>query len=361
MGASIGRFRGACAVGLAAVLVLGTGWWVSARAAGPLPPLTGPPLNVPTRLRLIVGTTPPVVLAVDAGTTATVPGVVPGPYTQLGQPRVGQVFAADGGAYMTVVHGNASSGYLIRGDGTAQPAAGGRDAIPARNGAAVWLLTRSDGRCTLRLVPSTGSPVPAPCGQLLVDSPAGLVIQGSTYWMLVNPSTGRLLKRIRVRVSGAAWPISGSFVLENTSPDLYAPGKLRLIDVNTGASRRLRWPSILPSVQRIAVQPNGPLVAVGFVSVAYPGPQQANDVWLLNTTTGAFTHLPGFPAQESIKFSGMAWTTDGRLVVVDETNTTPAVRAVLGIWTPGQTTLPLRSVPPLANTGGYYSFVPVAG
>lgn len=175
--------------------------------------------------------------------------------------------------------------------------------------------------------------------------------------MLVNGSTGKVLRR--VRVPGQIKPISGTFVLENSRPSVDVSGKLTLVDLMTGARRELRWPSILPTVQRIAVEPHGPLVAVGFVSVAYPGPQQADDIWLLNTASGTFTHLPGFPAQDSIKASGIAWTDDDHLVVVAESNTDTSTRVVLGIWRPGQTTLPLRAIPTLA--GGYNQFVPLNG
>jgi hypothetical protein len=341
---------------LAAGIVLGPGWLVVASAAGPLPPLAGPPLTAPTRLRLIVGNTPPVVVNVDTRTTTTEPWN--GPV----QARGAKVVSAGNGAYLTTWNGATYRGYLVGADGTVRAAPAGGNVIAARSALAVWTLTSGHGRCTLRLVPSSRAPMTAPCGTLQLDSQAGLVIAGSSYWMLVNPSTGRVTRRTQVsrELSRLAQPLNASFALENTGTDNpYTPGKLTLVDWNTGTRRPLRWPSILPSLQRIAVEPDGPLVAFGFVSVAYPGPQQANDIWLLNTTTGTFTHLPGFPAQESIKFSDMAWTTDDRLVVVDETNTTSPVRAALGIWKPGQTTLPLRDLPPLANTGGYYSFVPV--
>lgn len=354
-----GRRRiGAAAV---AVVLVGAGGLVGARAAGPLPPLAGPPLTTPTRLRLIVNTTPPVILDVDAGTTTTVPGVVPGPATQTGQPQVESIVPAPGGAYVTVFNGRTYSDYLISVDGTARRVARATNAIPARNSDAVWTLTSRHGSCTLRLVPSSRPAVRAPCGDLEFDSPTGLVITESGYWVIVNPSTGRVRRRIRIP-GGAVQPINGGLVLVDARPSLYVPGRLALVNTTTGTRRHLPWPSILPSIQKVAVEPHGPLVAVGFVSVAYPGPQQANDVWLLNTKTASFTHLPGFPAQESIKVSSMAWTAGDRLVVVAESGNDPSPRAVLGVWQPGQTTLPLRNVPPLAGgAGGYAEFVALAG
>lgn len=358
------RWGGAFVVALA--LVFGVGWLDGARAAGPLPPLTGPPLTGATHLHLIVGDTPPVIFDVDAGTTMTVQGVVPGPATKTEQPQVESIVPAPGGAYVTVFNGSTYADYFISVDGAARRAARATNAIPARNSDAVWTLTSSHGSCMLRLAPGSRPAVPAPCGALELDSPAGLVITNAAYALVVDPSTGRV--RRRIHATGQLDPISassGGFLLEvsgNSSQSV--PGKLALINLATGTQQRLRWPSILPWVQRIAVEPHGPLVAVGFVSPAYPGPQQANDVWLLNPTTATFTHLPGFPAQESVKVSGMAWTGDDQLVLVAESiasiaqNTT---RAVLGVWQPGQTTLPLRSVPTLANSGGYSEFVPIAG
>ena len=347
----------------ASACMLGAGWLTGALAAGSLPPLTGPPLSGPTHLHLIVGNTPPVVFDVDTGTTTTVPGVVPGPYTKTGQPLVTNIVPATGGAIVTVSNVRTYADYFISAAGTAQPVAPAANAIPARNSDAIWTLTSSHGSCTLQLVPGSRPAVRAPCGTLELDSPAGLVITTASYALVVDPSTGLVLRRIRATGQLERISASSGFLLQvSGQSSQFVHGKLVLINLATGTQRHLRWPSILPWVQRVAVEPHGPLVAVGFVSPAYPGPQQANDIWLLNPTTGVFTHLPGFPAQESVKFSDMAWTSDDRLVVVAESiasiaqNTT---RAVLGVWQPGQTTLPLRSIPTLANSGGYSEFVPI--
>jgi hypothetical protein len=68
--------------------------------------------------------------------------------------------------------------------------------------------------------------------------------------------------------------------------------------------------------------------------------------------------VPGFPAAEDFKQSGVAWAAGGRLVIAVEIQPQGGrAAAVVGIWRPGQTTLPLRTVP--ASATGYYSFVPV--
>lgn len=131
------------------------------------------------------------------------------------------------------------------------------------------------------------------------------------------------------------------------------PGKLRLVNLISGHRRQLVWPSYFHSIIRVVPQPHGPLVAVDFGSPAYPGPAQAEDVWMLDTKTGAFTHLAGYPAEVDIKFSDIAWTVDERLVTIAQ----GGGRTVLGLWKPGQATLRVRTVPPRDG----YHFVPLAG
>ena len=103
-------------------------------------------------------------------------------------------------------------------------------------------------------------------------------------------------------------------------------------------------------------QPHGTLVAVGFADPP-PGPAQALDLWILDTATGKFTHLPGFPAQVRLKFSYVAWTRDDRLVMLLE----GGGRTVLAVWTPGSKQLPLREVDLPERTGNSPSFVPLVG
>jgi hypothetical protein len=79
----------------------------------------------------------------------------------------------------------------------------------------------------------------------------------------------------------------------------------------------------------------------------------AEDIWMLDTNTGDFTHLPGYPAQVDIKASDIAWTSDNGLVIIAH----GGGRSVLGIWKRGQATLPLRTLP---ATNGYRPFVPLA-
>ncbi|MDX6566301.1 MAG: hypothetical protein QOE10_1963 [Gaiellales bacterium] len=131
---------------------------------------------------------------------------------------------------------------------------------------------------------------------------------------------------------------------------------LMLVDRASRQRRRLPWKSILGYLDGAYAQPHGPYVAIGFADPAYPGPQQAEDVFLLNRDSGSFTHVPGFPAQLDLKRSSMAWTDDGRLVfLVRDSRETR-----IGIYRPGARTVALRRVALPAASGGSDQFVPVA-
>ena len=78
------------------------------------------------------------------------------------------------------------------------------------------------------------------------------------------------------------------------------PGeRLTFVDRTTWKRRVLPWRSILGYLDGALVQPHGPDVAIGFADPAYPGPQQAEDVFLLDrrqriagARAGAFPHDP---------------------------------------------------------------------
>jgi hypothetical protein len=126
-----------------------------------------------------------------------------------------------------------------------------------------------------------------------------------------------------------------------------------LVDHKSGAHFRLRWPSILGGLGGALAQPNGPFLALTFADPAYPGPQQAEDLFLLDARTGALTHVPGFPAQIDLKFSSMSWTHDGRLVMLLQA----AGAMSVGVYRPGDRAVSLRRVRlPARDTG---NFVPI--
>ena len=190
------------------------------------------------------------------------------------------------------------------------------------------------------------------CATLDRDTEAGMVVWTGNGQALVDTRSGRTRASAR-RLE----PVHGDLALEQTGEELLEENRLSLVDLGSGARRPLKWPSILRGLDEVVVQPHGKLVAVGFADPAYPGPAQAADVWILDTETGEFTHLPGFPAQIRLKFSSMAWTSDDRLVLLLE----GGGRTVLAVWRPGSRKLGLRPVDLPARTGGSDTFVPLVG
>lgn len=131
------------------------------------------------------------------------------------------------------------------------------------------------------------------------------------------------------------------------------PGQnLTFVDRSNRTRRAIRWPSILGDLDGVRIEPDGPYIAIGFADPAYPGPQQAEDVFLLDRRTGSLTHIPGFPAQMRLKFSSMAWTSDGRLVLLVRDG---GVR--IGIYRPGDARVALRRVDLPPESGGSDQFV----
>ena len=354
-----------------------TSAWARSRPPEPLPRLSGPALSTPTRMSIVVSDNggPPLVVNVDRQTARAARGVgVVSSYATLWGAHVELLRASAGEAIALVSRQSCQrcvlrqAEFRIASDGSARRIAtlppitvgttGTIATTPALGSLATWLLRWPRvGPCTLRLVPGPRRPVRVPCGNLARATDAGVLVWSPSYSTeaLVNPLTGK----VRARVAGTLWPIHGDLALENYGQESGGPtgmqfGHLTLVNLINGHPRQLAWPTSFGDIIRVAPEPHGPLVAVDFGSPAYPGPAQAEDIWMLDTTTGKFAHLPDYPAQVDIKFSNIAWTNDDRLVIAAQ----GGGRTVVGIWTPGQATLPLRAVPTLQ---GYNSFVPLVG
>jgi hypothetical protein len=331
---------------LGAVLVLALA--ATARTSGPLPPIAGPALAGPTHLHLIVSAAPPYIYDVDTSTVRAV-SVTGGPLDSWVRPSADGAFVARYGCCATKVVAS-----RIHLDGSVQQLATGASLAPAAGSSATWVLRRAaTGHCLLLLVPGRQPGVPAPCRPLLGAGEAGVLMWASDAQLLVSTRNGE----VRARATRIV-PLHHELVLEQGGFDRSLdPGRISLVDLATGTRRRLRWPSILRGLDEVVAQPHGSLVAVGFADPAYPGPAQASDVWILDTRTGRYSHLPGMPAQVRLKFSSMAWTSDDRLVLLLESGG----RTVLAVWRPGMRTLPLRPVQLPAHTGGSDTFVPLVG
>ncbi len=131
--------------------------------------------------------------------------------------------------------------------------------------------------------------------------------------------------------------------------------RVALVDPNSGTRRVMHWPSILSGVGGAVAQTHGPYVVLAFGDPAYPGPQQAEALLLYNRHTHRLAGIPGFPAQIDLKFLSLAWTGDGRLVMLIQA----AGATRIGIYRPGARTVALRRVHLPVRNGGSASFVPI--
>jgi hypothetical protein len=339
------RARGSLLLFLAASLALApaaTSW-----PAGPLPPLTGPALPDPTHLHLVVSGSPPYIYDVDTDTTRAI-AKPSGRLDSWVRPSGNGAFVSHWGCCRST-----AASYRIHLDGSVQTLAAGGSMAPAFRSSAIWALRRgSDGHCHLKLLPGSRAPVVTPCAPLAGAAEGSVLMWTSTGLRLIDARTGRVRGHAAVIV-----PLGGGLLFEETGDGSQGAGPLSLVDLATGTRRVVTRPSILRGLDEVVPAPRGHLVAVGFADPAYPGPAQASDVWILDTTSGTYTHLPGMPAQVDLKFSSMAWARDGRLVLLLQ----GGGRTVLAVWRPGARTLPLRVVHLPEHTGGSDTFVPLLG
>nr|MBA2457480.1 hypothetical protein [Gemmatimonadales bacterium] len=340
------------------VLALGIGASIglAARAAPAMPdarepaPLRGAALGSDTGLRLLVPDNPPFVLDVDTG--AVIPSNVPA--SNRGTLRI---FGVGGRAGVVVARSvwKRADIYGVTGRGARVSTLGtGANVWPAADGRSVWIQSVvSRSRCTLRRMGLEGrelrAPRPFPCatGSDPAGGSLGLV---SRRTRVLDPDTGRLVLETRWGVVAGA----GSTLV------LQGPGKqLTLLDGATRVQRRLPWPSTFESASgQPAVDPRGRFVALVFgVPILYGKggrPLQGLNVWILDTKTTKLTQLPGMPAFVAIKRTSLAWTDDGRLVLLGEMLDESGGRTkdVVAVWRPGQARLALKTIElPELNAG----------
>jgi hypothetical protein len=132
---------------------------------------------------------------------------------------------------------------------------------------------------------------------------------------------------------------------------LAGPGRnLTLLNALSHSERTYRWPTLLTGLRTPAVDPAGRFIALAFGDPAW-GARQALDVWILDTRSGKLSQLPGMPAFVSLKFTALAWSEDGRLVLLARSSG----KSVVAVWRPGNKRLALKTV--AAETTG--SFAPL--
>jgi hypothetical protein len=307
-------------------------------------PLRGVPLQGATGLQLVIADNPPLILDVDTGRVTPLRGAPRQTHVVLwvvGVSGKGAVVMADTGLD--------ADAYGVFGASRRAVSLGkARNVWPAE-GRAVW-LQRSVGRsrCTLRKVGLDGrrirGPRPFPCATRSDGAgPSGVVV-GRTR--VIDPSTGRTMFKGR-------W---GVLAVAKRHLVLAGPDKqFTLVDRATGSEKLLEWPSVLAGMDAPAVDPRGRYVALAFADPAWNGGgRQVLDVWLLDTATAELTQLPSMPAFVSLKRTSMAWTDDGRLVLLGESR-----RKLAAVWRPGQPRLALKQVRLPEPSAGSDSFAPL--
>jgi|tagenome__1003787_1003787.scaffolds.fasta_scaffold20699817_1 hypothetical protein len=322
---------------------LAGGVLVSAGASGtgdPVP-VTGVAFKGASHLHLLVASNPPFILDVDSGrvTRIRAPVVI--------SRGVLSVTAVAGVAGVVVAGGPTAQIYVVRARG-ARPVflGGGSYAVPGSDGRSVWIKSVSGSACAIRQVELGGHQIgqahSVACNETIQFGGSLGLIAGRTR--VIDQLTGQTLLTTPYGVLAVA----GKTLV------LAGPEKaFTLLDSATGTQRKLAWPSILSGLDEPKADYQGRFVALAFSDPAWQfGAHQAMDLWLLDTRTGALTHLPGMPTFVDLKFTSMEWTRDGRLVVLGENGGAGFV----AVWRPGAATLQVKWVRLPLRTSGSDSF-----
>ena len=327
-------------LGLVAKVALSALPLLAFAGVGPRPgPLRGVPLEGKTGLRLLVAHTRPFVLDVDRGSVTSERGV---PSAKYGTTVVG----VGGRSAVVSVAPTTRNGqlYAVPGIGKRASSLGpGMAVAPAPRGRSVWVERFvQTSHCTLRQVRLDGrvlrGPRPFRCVPWL--APGGSFGVQAAPTRIVDPMTGRTVfrsPRDRLNQRMPILAVAGRKVLLQDG----SGRPLTLVDTATGTRQQIDWPKTVGSLDAPAVDMGGRRIAVAFANPSWTGAAgQASDVWILDTETARLTRLPGMPAFVALKWTNMAWTVDGRLVLV----TKSADKQIVALWAPGQKRLHVKSV-----------------
>lgn len=247
--------------------------------------------------------------------------------------------------------------YVVR-DGQAVSLGPAWSVAPSLDGQGVWILRYIDKRrCGLREVGLDGQvrrpEHPIDCrARLRKETPAGLLVDiaasgyGPPDSALLDPETGEAIGRysridaVTERFSLARIPASGQDPPEvsarsRAGGDAAAVGtsaRFRLTELNGGTQHPLAWPSRLDRVVDTAVDSGGRYVAVEFVASSADAALPLVDVWVLDTVARRWSQLPDMPVRATARSTSMAWTPDGRLVLL---GTFERVGDMVAVWGPG--------------------------
>ena len=195
---------------------------------------------------------------------------------------------------------------------------------------------------------STGSATRLPCG---ARARTGWRSGGSGCRLtaLVDPDDGRRLASYPV-----VHAVAGDLVLWGEEELDQRP--FTLSDRRTGASQQIPRPSRVGRPGGGLLSPDRRLLAVEFGDPAWDGgPAQLMDVWVLDLRTRRWRQLPGMPLLAALKLTSLAWTGDGRLLLLGRFD---GVGDALAVWHPGQDRLAVRRLRLPADRAGSASFVP---
>jgi hypothetical protein len=317
-------------------------------------PLRGTTLGH-TGLRLVVADIPPFVLDVDTGSVKRVRGAdvaVDGILWVLGVSPNAAVVVADS---LDPGTPNKQLYEVRKGHAKVRLLGTGRDLAPDATGRGIW-VTRvdADSHCALRRLGLTGGksvPRAIPCDWLIAPAGTlGLVVHRTS---VIDPST----------VGEVLTTQQGILAVAGTSMLLTGPGEpfsteygVTLRNTSTGSEQQLRRPGRIGSWGTPAIDPRGRYIALEFGDPSWhQSGTQVLDVWVLDTLTAKLTHVPGMPAFVHLKATSLAWTHDGRLVLLGEDDD----GGFVGVWRPGQRRLPLKTLGLPARYGGSDSFAPL--
>ena len=113
--------------------------------------------------------------------------------------------------------------------------------------------------------------------------------------------------------------------------------------------RRLTLPSSPGEFSDGIGSPDGRWIVARMGNPAWPGPRQLLGLWLLDTRTLRWHHVPSMPVPVSLKETDLAWTPDNRLVLLGRFDRTSDVsidqtKDVLALYRPGAPDLSIRPV-----------------
>jgi hypothetical protein len=315
--------------------------------------LRGSPIAGKTGLRLLVDDATPFLFDLDSGSVTRLRG--------LGAKRHGGYVLALSRSAAVVADYRASVNarlYLARSGRTTVTALGAaRDVVPAADGRGVWVTrVQSKAHCALQHIALDGRSAAAraiPCAWVIRPGGSlGLVIRRAR---IIDPSSGRVViasRRGVIAVAGDRLLLTGPIAYDRPNDTLAAT--LTLLDSSTHSERTLRVPRTTGSLEDPAIDPRGRYIALPFGNPSYQqSGSQVLDVWVIDTLTGALTHLPGTPAYAHLKATSMQWTHDGRLVLLGEDDN----GSFVALWRPGQPTLGLKRV--RLPAGASNSFAPL--